>query len=112
MAQRLLSHFLETEMSSALLAPYIVQATMACNLPQPEYQVRTRLNVREIPIQAQEDILRQLLCNRPVAEEMIGHAIHQSLMVSHSRLEFQLVVAALLDSSRRGFRRHLIRHLA
>src|SRR5262245_14864573 len=112
MTERLLADFLETQMSTALLAPYIVEATMTGNLAQPKNQVRSRLNVREVPIQAQEDVLGQFLGNRPVAEEMVSHAIHESLVVSHSRLEFQLVVAALLYLSCRGFRRHLIRHLA
>jgi len=112
MAQWLLSDLLETQMSSALLAPYVIQAAMACNLAQPKHHVGTGLDIREIPIQAQKDVLGQFLGNRPVAQEMVGHAIHESLVVSHSRLEFQLVVAAMLDLSRRGLRRHLIRHLA
>jgi hypothetical protein len=63
---RLLSYFLETEMSAALLTSDVIQATMTRYLAQPKDQMRPGLNASEIPIQAQKNLLRQLLRDRPV----------------------------------------------
>jgi hypothetical protein len=59
----------------------LVDASPAGHLPQPEHQVRPRLDRTQIPVQFQKNLLRRFFRQASVVKKMVGQAEYHALVL-------------------------------
>ena len=88
-AHRGLSHIRKRHLGTPLAFARGIDGALHRNLAQPVCGMRGRFNSRQILMQAEENVLRDLLRQVAVMQKMPGHAEHHSAVFAHQPAEIQ-----------------------
>src|SRR5262249_15198576 len=61
-----------------------IDATVACHPSKPSFQMRGIIDCREVSVQLQKDILRELFRDTSITKKLIRQAEHHAFVTAHN----------------------------